>query len=197
MPRRRPPKLDKETKIGLSDQDADLWSRVTETMKPLDKSDRRGAALPKRVRPTLKGPGYGLPPILPARTPEPLDRHQHRQLVSGRRPIDMTLDLHGLSQDRAHAVLVQRVREAYHKGQRTLLVVTGKGGRRFGQTGDDRLVSQRLRSDFGLEGGVLKRMLPLWLAAPELASYIAGYGEADRSHGGAGALYVSLKRHKK
>ena len=57
------------------------------------------------------------------------------------------------------------------RGDRTIIVVTGAG--RAGQ-------------------GVLKQRLPDWLA--ELRPLIAGYAQAHRQHGGAGAFYVFLKR---
>ena len=47
----------------------------------------------------------------------------------------------------------------------------------------------------GLGRGVLKRETPHWLDA--LPDVVAGYGAADRKHGGAGALYVRLRRKDK
>jgi DNA-nicking Smr family endonuclease len=41
---------------------------------------------------------------------------------------------------------------------------------------------------------VLKRNVPRWLAEPELAAIVVGYTEAAVRHGGAGALYVQLRR---
>ncbi|HEX6865609.1 MAG TPA: Smr/MutS family protein, partial [Caulobacteraceae bacterium] len=58
-------------------------------------------------------------------------------------------------------------------GFRAALVITGKGTR-----GE----------------GVLRRMAPEWLAAPHLRHIVAGVSEAQRQHGGEGALYVALKR---
>jgi DNA-nicking Smr family endonuclease len=49
----------------------------------------------------------------------------------------------------------------------------------------------------GVQGdGVLRRRVPEWLAAPHLSHMIAGVAEAHRRHGGAGALYVALKKKR-
>ena len=67
------------------------------------------------------------------------------------------------------------------RGDRTLLVITGKG---LKKTDDLRI----------LDRGVLRAMLPIWLAEPALAPYIAGYDSAAQGHGGEGAFYVRLRR---
>jgi DNA-nicking Smr family endonuclease len=41
---------------------------------------------------------------------------------------------------------------------------------------------------------VLKRMFPTWLAASAIRPLVSGYAPAHRSHGGAGAFYVFIKR---
>ncbi|HEX7800963.1 MAG TPA: Smr/MutS family protein, partial [Asticcacaulis sp.] len=56
---------------------------------------------------------------------------------------------------------------------RAVLVITGKGV---------------------AETGLLKRMAPEWLADPALSHIVAGLSPAHARHGGAGALYVALKR---
>jgi DNA-nicking Smr family endonuclease len=99
-----------------------------------------------------------------------------RRLTRERDPIGPRLDLHGLDQDQARARLVAFLRRARDEGWRAVLIITGKGSR-----GD----------------GVLRRMTPEWLAAPDLRDLIAGVSEAHRRHGGEGALYVALKRRSK
>jgi hypothetical protein len=47
---------------------------------------------------------------------------------------------------------------------------------------------------FRFQRGVLRTMLPIWLASSELAPLIAGWDVSHQSHGGAGAYYVRLKR---
>ena len=44
--------------------------------------------------------------------------------------------------------------------------------------------------------GVLRRSVPHWLEEPELRSMVASFTQAGVRHGGAGALYVELRRSR-
>ena len=87
--------------------------------------------------------------------------------------IGARLDLHGMDQDRARAALHAFLLRAHAEGHRAVLVITGKGV---------------------LGDGVPRRRTPEWLGDPEVRAVVAGVSEAARHHGGAGALYVALKR---
>ena len=116
-----------------------------------------------------------------------------RQIATGRQEVDRSIDLHGMTQDRAFAKLRHTIEGAIRRGDKTLLVVTGKGGKRFSQL-DATPAAYRTRGDFDQHGGVLRRMVPLWLEGPELKPFIQSYGIAMAEHGGDGALYVILRR---
>ena len=45
--------------------------------------------------------------------------------------------------------------------------------------------------------GILRAMVPRWLHEPELARWVADIRPAHRRHGGAGALYVYLRKNRK
>jgi DNA-nicking Smr family endonuclease len=66
-----------------------------------------------------------------------------------------------------------------------VLVITGKG-----PAGQD----SEIRPFGAPERGVLKRLVPKWLAETELGALVTGYSTAKARHGGAGALYVRLRR---
>lgn len=87
--------------------------------------------------------------------------------------IDATLDLHGHTLSSAYPALARFIQRAQRRGDRTVIVVTGVG--RGGE-------------------GVLKRAFPDWLSVSEIRPLISGYAPAHRSHGGAGAFYVFIKR---
>ncbi len=106
-----------------------------------------------------------------------------QRVARGREPIDARIDLHGMTQSRAHAVLFDFLRRAQADGARIVLVVTGKGAKR-GQ------------GDGGAERGVLKRQVPHWLSLPEFRPLIVGFDDAHIGHGGEGALYVRLRRQR-
>lgn len=88
-------------------------------------------------------------------------------------PIEATLDLHGLSLERAEERLDTFLTTARRRGTRTVLVVTGHGR--------DRPTP-----------AVLHLAVPGWLAAPPLARLVHSFATARPEHGGHGALYVRL-----
>lgn len=105
----------------------------------------------------------------------------HRHVRRGRVPIDATIDLHGLNQADARVSLIRFVEHRHARGDRTLLVITGKGLKKMGFGA----IEQR---------GVLRHMLPQWLREPSLSSLISGLETSAQHHGGEGAYYVRLKR---
>ncbi len=111
-----------------------------------------------------------------------LEKTLARDLRRGRAEIDGRIDLHGMRQAEAHAALLAFVHRMHHRGARLVLVITGKGSPEPGPYGDER--------------GVLRRMVPHWLADPVLRRCVIGYEPAGRAHGGEGALYVRIRRAK-
>ncbi len=100
------------------------------------------------------------------------------------------LDLHGLTEQAAHRALVTFLRGAKARKLRLVLVVTGKGQPRTPEAGTDRVYPG---PDRGTRG-VLRTATPRWLREPGLAELIADAREAHRRHGGAGALYIYLRK---
>jgi len=94
---------------------------------------------------------------------------------------DFSLDLHGASLDVAHARLDRGLAQAKAMGARVVLVVTGKA-------------RQAEPGDRGRQRGVIRAKIADWLAAGEHAFDIAAIRGAHRRHGGAGALYIVLRR---
>lgn len=180
-------------KRGLSAEDEALWAEVARSVTPLN-SDRAADPLPKRRhRPALRPADPMEAP--PGPGPVSLDRKTARKIARGQIAVDRHLDLHGKTQEQAFQALLSAVRQEVARGSRCLVVVTGRGGRRFSQTRDVPAAYRR-REDFAPEGGVLKRQVPLWLEGPELSGFVYAYGPAADSHGGAGALYVVLRRRR-
>jgi DNA-nicking Smr family endonuclease len=105
--------------------------------------------------------------------PQPIEPGRLRRIGRRAEPISGRLDLHGLDQASARDALIHFILKAHSAGGRAVLVVTGKG----------------MRGE-----GVLRRRVPEWLAAPPLRSVVAGISEAGRKDGGAGAIYVALRR---
>jgi DNA-nicking Smr family endonuclease len=166
---------------GLTEEDIAVWAEVARSVHR-----RPGAAAP--LEPPSAPPLAATPaaPRTPAPAPPragppplaPIERKLMRDLARGRGAIDARLDLHGLTQAEAHEALRGFLIGAQARGDRLAIVVTGKGR----------------ASSWMDEPGVLRRLAPHWLRAPELRAIVLGFEEAARHHGGAGALYVRLRR---
>ena len=113
----------------------------------------------------------------------------NERLRKGEREPDARIDLHGLSAAAAHKKLLAFLRSSCARGLRYVLVVTGRGA--------GAAESQAL--DLGFDRsprGVIKRSTPLWLAEPAFREVVAGFWPAHRRHGGDGAIYVHLRKHR-
>ena len=182
----------------LSEEERVLWESVAKQAKPLRKRTRvvkaevvvtaepappaaRGSA---RRRSNESAPPPGPPASVkmdrsPTPSPlAPLGRRERTHLSRGRIEIDARLDLHGMTQARAHRALLHFLQRASGDGLRFVLVVTGKGS----TTGPES------------ERGVLRRQVPEWLSLPEFRTLVVGFEQAHIGHGGAGALYVRVRR---
>ncbi len=126
------------------------------------------------------------PAVLPG-----LDGRTAERLRRGALEPEARLDLHGLTEALAHRALVAFLRTAHARGLRLVLIVTGKGAK---PAANDEPFDLALA---GRTRGVLKTMTPRWLKEPALAPLVAEMHPAHRKHGGAGALYVYLRKKKR
>jgi DNA-nicking Smr family endonuclease len=110
-----------------------------------------------------------------AKPPETIDDPIQRRIAKGKLAIEARIDLHGMTQDEAHGLLMSFIARAAQRHLRTVLVITGKG--------------RSSKSE-----GVLKRAVPLWLAQPGFAIHVSGYADAAQGHGGGGAIYIRLRK---
>ena len=171
----------------LTSDDAGLWRRAMRDVAPLPdrgrpETDRRhpagnaagtAAVQPERSAATAPAqpPKAELPPLDRLAG---VDRATADRLRRGRRPVEASLDLHGMTQTEAHRALAAFIAGSRAAGLRCVLVITGHGR---------------------LGGGVLKAAVPRWLDEPDLRRAVLAIAPARRpQHGGAGALYVLLRR---
>lgn len=185
----------------LTNEEAALWARVARTVAPLEdkvplapaRKDHDGtgpeeqpppAAPPrKRAKPAALLPRQAADAAPRPEQPRTLDRlgldaGWDRRLSRGLVAPDFTLDLHGATLDAAHARLEHGLALALAQGARLVLLITGRE-----RPSDDR----RSR-------GAIRRKFMDWLAAGPHASRIAAIRPAHQRHGGAGAVYIVLKR---
>ncbi len=174
----------------LSAEEAELWSRVAATIRPLSREPieepaiavgmQPAVAAPKRVRgrvppPRPLTPATVLPRALQQAT---LDGGWDKRLKTGRIDPDRTLDLHGHNLDRAWAAIDTALDAAIRQEDRVILLITGHERR-----GEPPLVRGRIRA-----------AVHDWLAHSRHARHIAAVRGAHPRHGGGGSLYVILRR---
>ncbi len=199
-------------KRRLTEQELALWQAVASTVAPLKRkrSKKGGSAKSKDVAAAVppktetktppqmprpaKAPAKSPPlpkaapakpaPLPPLLTPSPtpgampgIDKRQGERFRRGQMPIEGKIDLHGRTQDEAHDALLHFLERAHKAGKRNLLVITGKG------------MTQS-------KSGILKSIVPRWLNEPMFRRLVLAISQARPEHGGAGALYVLLKRVK-
>ena len=167
----------------LSPEEARLWQKVVESVRPLHPraatpDSPEDAPRPEPVRkPVRKATA---PPPAPARgVGKTLDASWDRRLSRGLVQPDSTLDLHGHDLASAYDLLDSRLEAAIASGARLLLLVTGK------PPAGDRPGRGRIRAAVGD-----------WLGASRHAGSIAAVRGAHQRHGGAGALYIVLRRKR-
>lgn len=187
----------KRGKNGPPLRDWHLWTEVKRTVTALRPQPEEMLADEPLPLPAAKPPpvfdkgtkwlGPAMPDYRPAQRRAPsepgqvIEPRMRKRLVRGRIEIDATIDLHGMRQIEARDALLRFVPARVKRGDRTVLVITGKGLKKT----DDMQI---------LDRGVLRAMLPIWLSEPTLAPFIAGWDVAAQAHGGEGAFYVRLRR---
>lgn len=172
----------------LSHEDRILWGKVARSVKPLPGKSFEEAVIeeedfalllhpPEQKKRAANGQAEPVAPDRPTRPhlQQGIDKPTRTRIAKGRLPIEGKVDLHGLTQTEAHALLLSFLHRAYADGRRHVLVVTGKG------------------SSLGSEG-VLRRAVPAWLATPMFRALVGGHEMAARHHGGDGAIYIRLRK---
>jgi DNA-nicking Smr family endonuclease len=171
----------------LSPEERALWAKVIATVRPLNPQPNAPAPQleaepatpapkPKPVRAVAK------PPVQPGkpRPGETLDGTWDRKLSRGAVQPDVTVDLHGHDLAGAYDLLDTCLEQAIALGDRVLLLITGKPPK-----GEPPMARGRIRAAVGD-----------WLAASRHAGSIAAVRGAHPRHGGAGALYIILRRSR-
>ena len=178
---------------GLTEDEKKLWAAVKQTAKPLrpepvDAKPPEAAEPPPSKSREKAGPATAPPDAAPRTQPKAalavLDRRTLSRLSRGITAVDARIDLHGLTQSLAHRRLLRFLEEAQAHGARVVLVITGKG-----KPGEP--------AEYGFpERGVLRRAVPQWLRSADFQPMVSGFAEAGRRHGGAGAVYVRIRRRR-
>ena len=195
--------VQRNARRSLTPHEIDLWITVARTVQRF-----KAAVLPQQAVLPLVAPAGPQPPAKRAKGERfvanasvavaafaappppplhfisplaPLERKIKRRLMRGSQHVDGVLDLHGMTQADAHGALVHFIHRLHAQGGQLAIVITGKG-------------RQSPQDGYAAGGGILRRHTPDWLRAPDLRHMILGFEEAGAPHGGAGALYVRIRR---
>lgn len=187
----------------LAPEEAALWQKVIQSVTPLHlrtapkslppDTEPAPPPPPKPVPRRLDVPTGKLVPSRPARpaitlsTPLPdtherrtLDASWDRRLSRGLVAPESSIDLHGHNLHAAYDRLDAGLAQAIAHGDRVLLLITGK--------------PPRPESERPHARGAIRAAVGDWLAASRHADRIAAVRQAHPRHGGAGALYIVLRR---
>lgn len=108
-----------------------------------------------------------------------LDELVMNRLREGQYSPEAHLDLHGLNAEQAFETLTVFMRQAWYKGLRAVLIVTGRGR----------------NSPAGM--GVLRQKLPYWLTHEPFKRIVLAFCTALPHDGGPGSIYVLLRKARK
>lgn len=191
----QPPRPEDIPDIELDSDEAQSFARAMQGVRPVDETRGRALAPPAPPAPIrhksaerdyladftegkyefaleyteefFEGHVMGTDPLVVAK------------LRAGQYSPETHIDLHGLNAEQAYAALLVFVKEAYNQGRRNLVVVTGRGK----------------NSPGGLS--VLRQNMQDWLTKEPLRRVVLAFCTAQPKDGGAGALYVLLRKFKK
>lgn len=105
-----------------------------------------------------------------------LDKRTRLRLRRGEFAVQAHVDLHGLRREEAHAEVDRFVQEQHRQGRRCVLIVHGRG-----LNSKDR-------------GPILKEQIGRWLSRGVAGKLVLAFCSARPCDGGAGAVYVLLRR---
>jgi DNA-nicking Smr family endonuclease len=175
--------------------DEELWAREVAGARPLDGRDKRVMPRAPRSRPEgfrhpdlealreLEALVSGEAPFDIADTDEYVEGHVSgldpelvRKLRRGEYSVQGHVDLHGLTREEARREVDRFLKDSRRRGCRCVLMVHGRG-----------LHSEK-------QVPVLKEALRSWLATARFGRHVLAFATARPEDGGAGALYVLLRR---
>ncbi|MDB9761642.1 Smr/MutS family protein [Alphaproteobacteria bacterium] len=194
--------MQKDNKNSTISKDDELWDNVTKNDKKYVKSNRFITKNLNAIEKTLKTKNNNKPTMPnnefikenikndiitikksiniqeldPRKIPSGISASQADKLKKGKIRPEITLDLHGFTQFRAHSYINKEILKCYKNNMRSILIITGK---KLGKMGAE---------------GVLKREVPKWLNLSPLKEIILMTSWATPRDGGEGALYVLLRR---
>lgn len=186
----------------LAPEEAALWQKVIASVTPLPDKRKAAEAMRAALDAGQAAPPPSPPPMPPGEMPKrpkvmapvvpaapaprsaqsanTLDGSWDKQIARGLVSPESSIDLHGHSLASAYDRLDWGLEHAILRGDRVLLLVTGKPPRPEAERPHAR--------------GAIRAAVGDWLASSRHSSRIAAVRNAHPRHGGNGALYIVLRR---
>lgn len=178
----------------LSPEERAAWLQLARSVRPLEgmaqvdealaNGDEKRSDSVTKIEKSLTRIALAKPGAVVRPSPaEVLDGSWEKRIQRGLLQPEMSIDLHGHSLTLAYQRLDRALAEAEALGVRVLLVITGKARERAIQ--GDRPGRGAIRAEIGH-----------WIESSPFSDRIASVRNAHPRHGGAGALYIILRRKK-
>ena len=196
-----------QKKRNATPQELLLWHQIMDDTKPFSGPKKNTSSDP------MPNISNIIMPIFPAITPSPitlpakpvatrvekkthtyfpsLNKKTVRKISRNVQTIDAQLDLHGMTQGKAWSSLINFLTHCSATEKRFLLIITGKGIQR--KRDQQCLYENPITKN---NYGVLRTLLPRWLTQSPHCKLVLSVTSAHPRHGGDGAFYVQLRRHK-
>ncbi len=177
--------------------DQNLWEEVKQSIQAL--SLRKSAKSTKGAKPRIEVVQTMEPmmPVAPARKIRtqappivPLERRMAQRLGRGQLEPESRIDLHGETLETARMQLLHFLAQRRHRGEKIVLVITGKGASPLARHTLHGLTHFHTPE----REGKLRREVPLWFHESQFRIHIIGFQPAHPRHGGGGAFYVRLRK---
>lgn len=177
--------------------DHSLWDEVKRSVHAL--THRKTAKPVVRAKPAQDPKPSTQPAAPPLKTPKApvgpppivtLERRTAQRLGRGQMEPESRIDLHGETLETARHQLLHFLAQRRQRGERIVLVITGKGANPLsGQT-----LHGLTHFHTPERAGKLRREVPLWFHEAQFRIHIIGFQPAHPRHGGGGAFYVRLRK---
>ena len=178
--------------------DHNLWDEVKRTIHVLPQKKFSKLVVQTKQKLELNS-GIKPPPIDPPATKRTrsqapsivtLERKTAQKLGRGKLEPESRIDLHGETLDTARHQLLHFLIKRRQRGERIVLVITGKGASPWARHTPHGLTHFHAPE----REGKLRREVPLWFHEAQFRIHIVGFQPAHPRHGGGGAFYVKLRK---
>lgn len=171
----------------ISQDDVLLWQQTVADVQKIKKTNRAGTKTQKKSlkkTPSETVPlGKNFKHNLELNTHADIDAQTFKRFKKEKFKIEATLDLHGLTIDKAYDAVYHFIVSSYNQNKRVVLIITGKG-------------LEHKEQDIFSPIGSLKQSVPTWLQNDEMKNMILSYTHPTPKLGGSGALYILLRRKR-